>query len=681
MLKDSQRLLLKPMEIVAIVASVLVLLAGLYPYPAVSHDLVIFLGRFHPLIVHMPIGFITAVFLLQIVGIFSKSYFRLGIRILLFFTIISAVLSTAAGVLLAVPGGYDKALLEEHRRLGVATSVACIWVFTAHLSKRWGSGVIYAVCLLICMGLVGAAGHLGGALTHGEDYLTAYLPEFLGGEPQPELIDAGSKDDATILGRVVQPIFDAKCVACHGPGKDAGGLRMDTLDALLAGGKHGPSVLPNNAAESPVIQRALLPLDAKGHMPPKGRSQLSEAELEVIGWWIDQGASERMSLETGLPSDAAVALMESTLGFAVADPKLEMLAWEDVVRASEALQGSAGLHIRRVALDSAMLDVFFEPTTNSIDEQVAELDPIKANITLLDLGNTTFSDAALEQVGTLLNLEQLRLHNTPMTDEGIRHLRKLRRLRKINLYGTEVTDTALETLETLPELKQVVAWETRVSPDAAEAFVRARNPEQQRREIESQIDELEAELRSMHVEVIGVKEETPVPSEAAGELHGDPVAASASTEYSEKYAVGKLYDGNIGLNDIGGPDRQGGDYAGLGRGPHVVHYDMGTNITFNGVLYANRQGGGDKVAQIEFWVADTNAGPAKVDMPILDQAAAYTLTVEESTHGERALKQYGFTNSLSGRHVVMRLTGATNATANPGGFELILGRFPKDVDP
>jgi len=681
MLKDSKRLLLKPMEIVAIVASVLVLLAGLYPYRVISSDLVIFLGRFHPLIVHMPIGFITAVFLLQIVGIFSKSYFRMGIRILLFFTIISAVLSTAAGVLLAMPGGYDEALLEEHRRLGVATSVACIWMFTAHLSKRWGSGVVYAVCLLICMGLVGAAGHLGGALTHGEDYLTAYLPEALGGSPQPEPAHAGSNEDAEVYGRVVQPIFDAKCVACHGPGKNAGGLRMHTLKAVLAGGQHGPSVVPNNTAESPALQRALLPLDAKGHMPPKGRSQLSEAELDVISWWIDMGAPERVALEADLPSDAAITLMENALGFDIAQPELELLAWEDAVRASETLQGNAGLHIRRVALDSSALDVFFEPTTNSIDEQVAELAPIKANITLLDLGNTTFSDATLEQVGTFLNLEQLRLHNTPVTDEGIRHLGKLRRLRKINLYGTEVTDATLETLEALPELKQVVAWETGVSPDAAEAFVRARNPEQKKREIESQIDELEAELRSMHVEVIGVKEETPVPSEAAGELHGDPVAASASTEYSEKYAVGKLYDGNIGLNDIGGPDRQGGDYAGLGRGPHVVHYDMGTNITFNGVLYANRQGGGDKVAQIEFWVADTNAGPAKVDMPILDQAAAYTLTVEESTHGERALKQYGFTNSLSGRHVVMRLTGATNATANPGGFELILGRFPKDVDP
>ena len=680
-MKESKRLPLSPMTIIAIVTSVLVLVAGLWPYPANSSNLTIFLGRFHPLVVHMPIGFITAVFLLQIVGIFSKAYFRLGIRVLLFFAVVSAVLSSAAGILLAIPGGYDEALLEEHRRLGVATSVACIWMFTAHLSKRRGSGVIYAACLLICVGLVGSAGHWGGSLTHGEDYLTAYLPEALGGTPQTESVDVGSKDDAAIYAQVVQPILDAKCVACHGTGKAAGDLRTHTLEALLAGGRQGPAIVPNSAEESLILQRALLPLGAKGHMPPKGRDPLSEAELGVIRWWIDQGASERMSLDADLPSDAAVALMESELGFDIAALDLEILTWEDTVLASEALQGEAGVHIRRVSLDSAALDVFFEPTTNNIDELVTRLAPLKANITLLDLGNTIFTDAALEQVGAFLNLEQLRLHNTPVTDQGIRHLQALRKLQKINLYGTEVTDAAMESLRNLSGLKQVIAWETGISSTAAGAFISARNPEQKKRTIEQQIEELESELRSMHVEVIGIKEVAPlVLNMVADELYWDPVEASASSEYSQTYAVGKLYDGNIGLADIGGSGDQGDDYAGLGPGPHVVHYDMGSNITFNGILYANRLGGGDKVAQIDFWVAETNTGPARLDMPILDHAAAYTLQVNESTHGERALTKYRFTNSVSGQHVVMRLTGATNATANPGGFELILGQFPTEED-
>ncbi|NIP96201.1 MAG: hypothetical protein GWO24_23320, partial [Akkermansiaceae bacterium] len=89
----------------------------------------------------------------------------------------------------------------------------------AHRSRRRGSGAVYSVGLLVCMGGVGAAGHWGGSLTHGEDYLTAYLPEALGGEAKPEPVDPGTKEDAAIFGRVIQPVLQKKCVDCHNPAK------------------------------------------------------------------------------------------------------------------------------------------------------------------------------------------------------------------------------------------------------------------------------------------------------------------------------------------------------------------------------------------------------------------------------------------------------------------------------
>ncbi|NIP96200.1 MAG: hypothetical protein GWO24_23315, partial [Akkermansiaceae bacterium] len=95
---------------------------------------------------------------------------------------------------------------------------------------------------------------------------------------------------------------------------------------------------------------------------------MTEAELDTISWWINQGAPERMSLDTDLPSDEAVAYMETEFGFPFAPPKLELLSWEEVVAASEPLQGNPDVRIRRVALDSPELDVFFEPTTNNVDE-------------------------------------------------------------------------------------------------------------------------------------------------------------------------------------------------------------------------------------------------------------------------------------------------------------------------
>ncbi|NIP17367.1 MAG: cytochrome C, partial [Xanthomonadales bacterium] len=73
-----------------------------------------------------------------------------------------------------------------------------------------------------------------------------------------------------IFGRVIEPILRNKCVDCHNPAKSTGGLLMHDLPSLLSGGIHGPAITPNRAGESLMIQRALLPLDHKEHMPPKG---------------------------------------------------------------------------------------------------------------------------------------------------------------------------------------------------------------------------------------------------------------------------------------------------------------------------------------------------------------------------------------------------------------------------
>jgi uncharacterized membrane protein len=214
----------------SIIATAIILIAGLYPYPEVSEEIVIFIGRFHPLVVHMPIGFIAAVVILQLVALFSQSNLRIGIGTLLWFSMITAILSTIIGTLLAIPGGYDAELLLKHRQLGLGTSIATIWMLCAHRSKRRGSGLFYSLSLLFGMGLLGATGHFGGSLTHGDDYLTAYLPVALGGTAAPEPIDPGTPEDAALYSRVIQPILDAKCVACHNEGKSQGNLRMDSFD-------------------------------------------------------------------------------------------------------------------------------------------------------------------------------------------------------------------------------------------------------------------------------------------------------------------------------------------------------------------------------------------------------------------------------------------------------------------
>jgi len=645
----------------SIIATAIILIAGLYPYPEVSEEIVIFIGRFHPLVVHMPIGFIAAVVILQLVALFSQSNLRIGIGTLLWFSMITAILSTIIGTLLAIPGGYDAELLLKHRQLGLGTSIATIWMLCAHRSKRRGSGLFYSLSLLFGMGLLGATGHFGGSLTHGDDYLTAYLPEALGGKTQAEPIDPGTPEDAALYSRVIQPILDAKCVACHNEGKSQGNLRMDSFDALLIGGKKGPTFIENNAAESLMIERAQLPLEHKEHMPPEGKVQLSEAELEAISWWIDQGAPERMSLDTELPSDESIALMESALGFVIAEPMIPMLPWEATVEASAPLHHLPQMRIQRVALDSPALDVFFEPTTDSIDALVAQLAPIKANITLLDLGNTTFSDATLKEIATFSNLEQLRLNNTSVTDDGIQQLANLRQLEKLSLYGTLISDAALDALKKLPNLRQVITWNTDVSYEAAEDFKTEMVNANKQRKLQDEIDALQSRLKSMEVNVVGPVKKIIDPFERSVEIfnedakkYGDPLAAQATVTVSSS----SQFDPPEGLKLL--VQEQGNElpfsfHTQQEKQPWVrFSYDQ--QITLNAISIKNRRDIPERAAGLTLQSSNQDLADCSVHITNTDNTQ---------------LTEYPLGKSLRGRYVTMRLAGGS---LNPGGTELLLGK-------
>ena len=645
----------------SIIATAIILIAGLYPYPEVSEEIVIFIGRFHPLVVHMPIGFIAAVVILQLVARFSQSNLRIGIGTLLWFSMITAILSTIIGTLLAIPGGYDAELLLKHRQLGLGTSIATIWMLCAHRSKRRGSGLFYSLSLLLGMGLLGATGHFGGSLTHGDDYLTAYLPEALGGKTQAEPIDPGTTEDAALYDRVIQPILDAKCVACHNDTKSKGELRMDSFDALLIGGKKGPTLIENNAAGSLMIERAQLPLDHKEHMPPEGKVQLSEAELEAISWWIDQGAPERMSLDTDLPSDESIALMETALGFVIAEPMTPMLPWQAAVEASAPLHHLPQLRIQRVALDSPALDVFFEPTTDSIDALVAQLAPIKANITLLDLGNTTFTDATLKEIGTFSNLEQLRLNNTSVTDDGIQQLANLRQLEKLSLYGTPISDAALQPLKKLPKLRQVITWNTDVSYEAAEDFKTEMVNANKQRKLQDEIDALQSRLKSMEVNVVGPVKKIIDPFERSVELfnedakkYGDPLAAQATVTVSSS----SQFDPPEGLKLL--VQEQGNElpfsFHTQQQKQPWVRFSYDQQITLNAISIKNRRDIPERAAGLTLQSSNQDLADCSVHITNTDNTQ---------------LTEYPLGKSLRGRYVTMRLAGGS---LNPGGTELLLGK-------
>ena len=83
----------------------------------------------------------------------------------------------------------------------------------------------------------------------------------------------------------VRPVLAHNCLSCHGASQQFSGLRLDSREQILKGGKRGPAVIPGNA-EASLLTKAVRQTDLK--MPVGGK--LADAEIGAIEKWIDAGA-------------------------------------------------------------------------------------------------------------------------------------------------------------------------------------------------------------------------------------------------------------------------------------------------------------------------------------------------------------------------------------------------------
>jgi len=90
--------------------------------------------------------------------------------------------------------------------------------------------------------------------------------------------------------RDIFPIFQKSCIACHGPEKQRGGLRLDNRDAALEGSDSGPVLVPGKGTQSRLLH-VVASLDPEVVMPPKGKTPLTKLEVANLRAWIDQGAN------------------------------------------------------------------------------------------------------------------------------------------------------------------------------------------------------------------------------------------------------------------------------------------------------------------------------------------------------------------------------------------------------
>ncbi len=435
-------------------------------------DIIIFIGRFHPLIVHFPIGFL---FIGMIMHFASKNekyvYLNNAVPFALALGAIGAVLSCILGYMLSLQGGYNLDTLNNHKWMGLLVALIAILTFGITVWKRIeNSSYLYSAIMLILFIGLGIAGHLGGNLTHGSTYLTQYAPEPLrkiAGLPpkEKERPPVAILDSADIFLDVVKPILRKKCISCHGHDKRKGDLMLNSFDLILKGGKNKNTVVAGNLEKSELINRITLPIDHEDYMPPEGKTPLSKEEINVLKIWILNGANPSGIIAGMNLINENKSQIANVLGL---NPKKESELLKKVPPGNtEAINSliAQGFIIKTLSNTSNLLDVKLNPGKSITKKNLEDLVKLREQLVWLDVSDVNITDEDLTTISKLESLQLLNLNSNPITDEGLKKISTLKNLTTINLYGTKITNQGLNTLEALPKLKKIYAWKTLISPD------------------------------------------------------------------------------------------------------------------------------------------------------------------------------------------------------------------------
>src|SRR4029453_18805322 len=92
-------------------------------------------------------------------------------------------------------------------------------------------------------------------------------------------------DDRDFFETKVRPVLANSCLDCHTDMR-SGGLRLDSREAMLKGGKSGPALVPGDPEKSLLIQAVRQTGALK--MPKGGK--LTAAEIDGLVEWVKNGA-------------------------------------------------------------------------------------------------------------------------------------------------------------------------------------------------------------------------------------------------------------------------------------------------------------------------------------------------------------------------------------------------------
>jgi len=450
-----------------------------------------FIAHLHPVIVHLPIGILLFGAILMAYQHFSSTDLNAAISLAFLLGSISAIAACVAGWLLSLSGEYDAALIFKHQWTGIATAIfgSLVYIF-----KEYRKLLVILLIVLITI-----TGHFGATITHGGNYLfntskktSLNKQDTIKNQPKEiTSIVTNGKDSIKIVKyniyeNEIAPILKTKCYDCHSSVKQKNLLRLDSEAFIKKGGKSGLILFAGDFLKSPLYTNLILPLDDDKHMPPKGKHQLNNNEINSIQQWILSGASfndridtlsnnkkqsapyidsvfdkKEIILNNTTVNKVSVEATTTNLPPVISNTIIEEYKNQNIIL-SNLQEGSPFVMANFVNVI---------PFENS---SLLALQKIEKQLVALKLSNLPIKDADIKIIASLSNIKRLNLENTAITNACLPYLKELPALEQLNLYGTNITDEGLKQLAYFKNLSVIYLWKTKVTENRIEQFKKER---------------------------------------------------------------------------------------------------------------------------------------------------------------------------------------------------------------
>ncbi len=415
-----------------------------------------YFGRFHPALVHIPIGVFLGIILLECLALKPKFKNLLpATRVLLMLGFVSASVAALAGYLHSRAESFDEAAVNLHLVLGIGVAVVSFVaiILNGGSGEKMRNGYYASLAVLGLMTVL--AGHTGASITYGAEYLYPSNMNAVSGDQYSDI----SKETLLYAG-LVKPTFDNKCVGCHGPSRQKGKLRLDAPEYIRLGGEDGEIVNMSLPEEGELWRRITLESSNDDHMPPIEKPQLSATEIGLITFWLENGADFNSTLGSFPKSDSIIAVLTKARPVEKSEDAAVPLPNEDILNTLR----KNGVAISFLSKDDGRIALqFINAKEDSMVTLLETFPSLKAQVVEIKLPNQRLRHEDWKKMGLLTNLRKLSAENSNLSDDDVGVLQDLMQLEYLNLVGTAVTASGLSKIS-LPGLKHLYLFKTAITP-------------------------------------------------------------------------------------------------------------------------------------------------------------------------------------------------------------------------